>query len=79
MTHQTGNYDPDADSAVERFVYETSGNHRQPKQILDGIELCTKRGDLVHVVGPSGSGKTSLIRLINGLDEPSTGSTKVLG
>ncbi|MEE8143731.1 MAG: ATP-binding cassette domain-containing protein [Planctomycetota bacterium] len=47
--------------------------------LLEDIHLRVRRGELLHIVGPSGSGKTSLIRLINRLDEASTGSVEVLG
>lgn len=42
--------------------------------ILDDISLRIESGELMVIVGPSGSGKTSLIRVIAGLDQPSSGS-----
>ena len=44
------------------------------KTILSGISFEVQTGELLGIVGPSGSGKSSLLRLLNRLDEPSTGT-----
>lgn len=43
-------------------------------QILNGVNLSVKRGDVVSIIGPSGTGKTRLLRCINYLAKPSSGS-----
>ncbi|MBF6637158.1 amino acid ABC transporter ATP-binding protein [Rouxiella silvae] len=43
-------------------------------QILNGVNLSVKRGDVVSIIGPSGTGKTTLLRCINYLAKPSSGS-----
>ncbi|QMT60107.1 ABC transporter ATP-binding protein [Legionella sp. PC997] len=42
--------------------------------ILDNINVSIKKGEFMVIVGPSGCGKTTLLRLIAGLDDISSGS-----
>ena len=44
-----------------------------------GVSLSVERGELLGVVGPSGSGKSSLLRLLNRLDEPTSGTVYLEG
>lgn len=46
---------------------------------LHNINLKVKPGEFVYIVGPSGSGKTSLLKLLMGIEFPSTGSLYVMG
>ncbi|MEG3111931.1 MULTISPECIES: amino acid ABC transporter ATP-binding protein [Pantoea] len=43
-------------------------------QILKGVNLSVKRGDVVSIIGPSGTGKTTLLRCINYLAKPTSGT-----
>jgi D-methionine transport system ATP-binding protein len=40
---------------------------------LEGIDFAIARGSITGVIGRSGAGKSSLVRLINGLEKPTTG------
>ena len=46
-------------------------------QILNGVNLSVKRGDVVTIIGPSGTGKTTLLRCINYLAKPSSGTIRL--
>jgi putative ABC transport system ATP-binding protein len=46
---------------------------------LRNINLDVAQGERVAVMGPSGSGKSSLLNLICGLDEPTSGAVKIDG
>ena len=46
---------------------------------LDDVSLSVATGELRAVVGASGSGKTTLLRLINRLDDPSSGAVRIGG
>ena len=46
-------------------------------QVLKGIDLSIKKGEIVSIVGPSGAGKTTLLQIIGTLDRPDSGSLYV--
>jgi osmoprotectant transport system ATP-binding protein len=46
---------------------------------LDDLSLVVKEREFLAIVGPSGAGKTSLLRLVNRLDSPTTGTIRVHG
>lgn len=43
-------------------------------EILKGIDLDIKKGEVVVIIGPSGSGKSTLLRCINMLEVPTSGN-----
>jgi L-cystine transport system ATP-binding protein len=42
--------------------------------VLNGVDLTVQRGDVVSIIGPSGTGKTTLLKCINHLVKPSSGT-----
>ncbi len=42
-------------------------------EVLKGIDISVKKGDVVAILGPSGSGKTTLLRCINFLEQADSG------
>ena len=58
---------------------EVSLRYRDGTLALRDINLEVKPGELVYITGPSGSGKTSLLKLLMGMEHPTSGSLKVLG
>lgn len=46
-------------------------------EVLKGISLKVKRGEVVAIIGPSGSGKSTLLRCINFLETPQQGKIKL--
>ncbi len=47
--------------------------------LLSNINFRVERGEVLGIVGPSGAGKSSLLRLINRLDEPTSGKVLLDG
>ncbi len=47
--------------------------------LLHGVGFRLELGEILVVVGPSGAGKTTLLRLLNRLDEPDQGTTRLDG
>lgn len=48
-------------------------------QVLRGIDLEIKKGEVVSIVGPSGAGKTTLLQIMGTLDMPDSGSVTIDG
>ncbi|WP_025038614.1 amino acid ABC transporter ATP-binding protein [Bradyrhizobium sp. DOA9] len=58
-----------------RTILELEGIHLSfgRKEILRGVDLKVREGEVVVLIGASGSGKTSLLRCINLLNTPRSG------
>lgn len=54
-------------------VYKSFGG----EEVLKGINLTVKSGEIVVVIGPSGGGKSTLLRCLNYLEEPDRGDIQV--
>lgn len=67
---------PNGSLNVENLYYHIGS---PPKPIIKGVSFSLNKGDVLAVVGPSGSGKTSLIRLMLGIWESSSGVTRYDG
>ena len=52
---------------------------REPVQAVDGIELTVGEGELLGLLGPSGCGKSTTLRMIAGLEEPTSGDIRIGG
>jgi ABC-2 type transport system ATP-binding protein len=48
------------------------------KQVLKGINLDVRRGQIIGYIGPNGAGKSTTIKIILGLVEGYTGEVKIL-
>ena len=46
-------------------------------EVLKGIDLEIKKGEIVSIVGPSGAGKTTLLQIIGTLDKPNEGEVMI--
>jgi putative ABC transport system ATP-binding protein len=71
---------PAAPHAVEcRGVVRDFGDGEEKTRVLHGIDLDVPGGEMTLLVGPSGCGKTTLISIICGLLEPTSGRVSLFG
>lgn len=49
------------------------------REVLKGVSLEVRRGEVIVLMGSSGSGKTTLLRCINLLEEPDEGTVEIGG
>jgi len=51
----------------------------QSVEILHGIDLDLKEGEIVAIIGPSGAGKSTLLHLLGLMEAPTSGALKIQG
>ena len=50
-----------------------------PRNVLNGLSLAVDQSEIFGILGTNGAGKTTLMRLLIGLQRPSSGSVRVFG
>jgi ABC-type cobalamin/Fe3+-siderophores transport system ATPase subunit len=58
---------------------ESLGRVVNGKILVEDVNFEIQTGEILAIVGPSGSGKSSLLRLLNRLDEPTSGTVYLEG
>ena len=63
------------------MAIEARGLHKRfgDYQALDDVSFTAPDGEITALLGPSGGGKSTLLRVISGLEEPDSGSVRLLG
>jgi lipoprotein-releasing system ATP-binding protein len=70
---------PGSNLVVARDVRKSFRHMGRQIDVLRGIDLTIKQGELVGIVGPSGAGKSTLLHCMGTLDVPTSGSITVGG
>src|ERR1700729_178074 len=65
---------PSGRSVVE--VADLAKNYG-PKQVLEDVSFTIDRGDRIALVGVNGAGKSTLIRMLSGMEPPSSGTLRL--
>ena len=62
-------------------MIEINGIHKRfhNQEVLKGVSLSVKAGEVVCLIGPSGSGKSTVLRCINGFETYDAGSITIDG
>jgi phospholipid/cholesterol/gamma-HCH transport system ATP-binding protein len=71
---------PAARTAGEPIVeFDNTWKRYSGRDVLAGVNLKIRRGEVLCVLGPSGTGKSVTLRHINGLTKPDEGDVRVFG
>ncbi|MFJ8750505.1 ABC transporter ATP-binding protein [Streptomyces sp. NPDC102441] len=80
MTQTTGTQTTRTGPAVEfTAVAKAFGRAGHTVRAVDGIDLTAGRGETVALLGRNGAGKSTAIGLLLGLNEPDSGTVRLLG
>jgi polar amino acid transport system ATP-binding protein len=70
---------PSADTATPIVDIQSLRKSYGANEVLKGIDLQVKPGEVIAIIGKSGSGKSTLLRCINGLETFQSGALTVDG
>lgn len=62
-----------ANTIKERLLFLFSRNKKQKREVLKGINLNIKKGEVVALIGTNGSGKSTLLKLMTKIIYPNKG------
>lgn len=63
---------------VSKHFGKSSGKDSGKNPVLDNITFQVEKSMIFGILGPSGAGKTTLVRMVAGIDSPSSGEVEVL-
>jgi phospholipid/cholesterol/gamma-HCH transport system ATP-binding protein len=70
---------PDFSGAPIVIKIQDLVTHYGPREILHGVNVDVREGEILVIMGGSGSGKSTLLNTLLGLVHPTSGSVKILG
>lgn len=62
-----------------RYAVGSARSAKGVTEILSGVDLSARRGEVTVIIGPNGAGKTTTLSCAQGLIRPSAGSVRLLG
>ncbi|MFE5706770.1 amino acid ABC transporter ATP-binding protein [Rhodococcus sp. ACS1] len=69
------------DTQQAEFAVEVRGVHKSfgALEVLQGVDLLVRKGEVTVILGPSGSGKSTLLRTLNHLEKVDRGTIRIDG
>ena len=68
-----------ANTIKERLLFLFSRNKKEKREILKGINVKIKKGEVVALIGTNGSGKSTLLKLLTKIIYPNSGKIETEG
>lgn len=68
-----------ANTIKEKLLFLSSRNKKQKREVLKGISLKIKKGEVVALIGTNGSGKSTLLKLLTKIIYPNKGKIETNG
>ncbi len=64
-----------------KYIISAAGIHKSfgEIEVLRGVDISVKQGEIVSIVGKSGAGKTTLLQIIGTLERPNAGQVMIDG
>lgn len=71
--------DPLSDPVSDPLAFEEVSFRAGDREIVSGVSLAVRPGEILTLAGPNGAGKTTLLRLASRVAVPSAGRVRVAG
>lgn len=68
-----------ANTIKEKLLFFASRNRKEKREVLQGINLKIKKGEVVALIGTNGSGKSTLLKLMTKIIYPNKGKITTNG
>jgi len=68
-----------ANTIKEKILFLFSRNRKEKREVLKGINLKIKEGEVVALIGTNGSGKSTLLKLMTKIIYPNKGKIETIG
>lgn len=68
-----------ANTIKEKLLFLLSRNRKEKREVLKGINLKVKKGEVVALIGTNGSGKSTLLKLMTKIIYPNKGKIETKG
>ncbi|MEO3432495.1 ABC transporter ATP-binding protein [Inquilinus sp. CAU 1745] len=79
QAHTPSGFTADGQDAVPAILVEDLHKRFGDLEVLKGVHLNARQGDVISMIGSSGSGKSTFLRCINLLETPDSGQVHVNG